>query len=170
MNYLMIKQHKQFNLKPILDPSQEEYGPTGATPQITREGELRVAQRLANRFILQGLEYDSVVGLQTKYMIRGVDSTTYATETVFDSSKSAFKKIRTVSANANFNMTNGGRAGQELYMQIDNDTTANRTITFGGKFKVSGTLTGSTNATAMLQFISNGTNFMEVSRVTGINQ
>lgn len=139
-------------------------------PTFSLNGELKVGKRVADRFLLQGLTYDKTIGLQTKYMIRGVDSTSYAAETVFDSSKSAFKKIRTVSANSNFNMTNGGRAGQELYLQIDNDTTANRTITFGGKFKVSGTLTGSTNATAMLQFISNGTNFMEVSRVTGINQ
>jgi hypothetical protein len=104
------------------------------------------------------------------FTVRGVDTTTYSAETVFDSSKSAFKKIRTVGANANFNMTTGGKGGQELYLQIDNDTDANRTIVFGGKFKVSGSLAGSTNATAMLQFISNGSNFMEVSRVTGINQ
>lgn len=167
----MIKQHEQSNLKPLIEPLQQEYGPNGATPQLTREGELRVAQRLSNRLILQGFNYDSIVGLQTKYMIRGVDSTSYATETVFDTTKASFKKIRTTTTgNANFNMTSGGKPGQELYMQIDNDTDANRTIVFGGKFKVSGSLTGSTNATAMLQFISNGSNFMEVSRITGINQ
>jgi len=166
----MTKKHQQYNIPKPQEQVPQEYGPSGVQPLITRGGDLITAQRLANRFNLQGLNYDNVIGLQTKYMIRGIDSTSYATETVFDSSKSALKKIRTVGANSNFNMTNGGRAGQELYLQIDNDTTANRTITFGGKFKVSGTVVGSTNATAMLQFISNGSNFMEVSRVTGINQ
>lgn len=164
----MTEKFKQYYIDKITDEQKQDT--SDLVPSMTLSGELKIGQKVADRFLIQGLSYDRVIGLQTKYMVRGVDTTSYATETVFDSSKSAFKKIRTVSANANFNMTNGGRAGQELYMQIDNDTTANRTITFGGKFKVSGTLTGSTNATAMLQFISNGTNFMEVSRVTGINQ
>jgi hypothetical protein len=164
----MTEKFKQYYINQQADEQKQD--PSDLVPSVTLAGEFKVGQKVADRFLVQGLYYDRVIGLQTKYMVRGVDTTSYATETVFDSSKSAFKKIRTVSANANFNMTNGGRAGQELYMQIDNDTTANRTITFGGKFKVSGTLTGSTNATAMLQFISNGTNFMEVSRVTGINQ
>jgi hypothetical protein len=164
----MTEKFKQYYIDKITDEQKQDT--SDLVPSMTLSGELKIGQKVADRFLIQGLSYDRVIGLQTKYMVRGVDTTSYATETVFDSSKSAFKKIRTVSANANFNMTNGGKAGQELYMQIDNDTTANRTITFGGKFKVSGTLTGSTNATAMLQFISNGTNFMEVSRVTGINQ
>jgi hypothetical protein len=66
-------------------------------------------------------------------------------------------------------MTGPGEKGQELYLKIDNDTDANRTITFGSMFKVTGTLTGSTAATAMLHFISDGTAFWETSRITGLN-
>lgn len=161
----MIKQHKQYNI-------DSNFGMLDTQPIATLQG----VDNLSNIFktakrILSNDTITTDKNFVGSFLIRGIDTTTYATETVFDTSKAGFKKIRTTTTgNANFNMTSPGTAGQELYLQIDNDTNANRTITFGGKFKVTGTLTGSTAATAMLQFISNGTNFMEVSRVTGINQ
>lgn len=158
----MIKTHQQFLLNESAKQKEQ--------PVLSGIDNFPNLFRTAKK-ILSNDSISSEKGFIGNFLIRGVDTTSYATETVFDTTRSAFKKIRTtIAGNANFNMSSSGKVGQELYLQIDNDTDANRTITFGGKFKVSGTLTGSTAATAMLQFISNGTNFMEVSRVTGINQ
>ena len=111
-------------------------------------------------------------GLFTNYVLRGINSTGYSTVTVFDSSLEGFHQVRTHIdvGNATLTMTSGGSKGQEMYLKIDNDTDANRTIAFGSVFVVNGNVIGSTAATAILHFISDGTKFWEVSRTTGLNQ
>lgn len=107
-----------------------------------------------------------------RYVVRGINSTGYSTYTVFDPSLEGLHQVRTFIdvGDATIALSSPGENGQEIYLKIDNDTDANRTITFGQNFKVSGSITGSTAATAILHFISDGTAFWEVSRTTGLNQ
>ncbi len=169
-----VEKHKQFDLidRTLFKQAQDEFNPEGSIPILHRTGELRAAKRLINRLILDGFHYERGRGLGVDFVVRGSDSTTYAAETVFDSSKSAFKKIRTDASvgNSIFRMTTPGQIGQELFLKIENDVVANRTITFGSQFKVTGNLVGSTAGFAMLHFISDGVYYSELSRTTGLSQ
>lgn len=111
-------------------------------------------------------------GLLTNYVVRGVNTTGYSALVVFDSDLSGFHTIRTNGdyGNATINMNHPGQKGQEVYIKIDNDSDGNKTITFGTPFKATGTISGSTSASAVLHFISDGTSFFEVSRTTGLPQ
>jgi hypothetical protein len=64
------------------------------------------------------------------------------------------------------NATTVGAQGQPLFIEVVTSGTTSRTLTFGTNFKSTGTLaTGTTTAkTFMLQFLSDGTNYVEVSR------
>lgn len=64
------------------------------------------------------------------------------------------------------NATTVGAQGQRLFLQVVTSGTTSRTLTFGTNFKSVGTLaTGTTTAkTFMVSFISDGTNYVEVSR------
>ena len=115
---------------------------------------------------------DTNKGLLAQYVVRGVNTTGYSSVIVFDADASGFHEIRTNGdyGNATINMTHGGQKGQEIYIKVDNDSDGNKTITFGTPFKVTGTVAGSTSASAVLHFISDGNSLWEVSRTTGINQ
>jgi hypothetical protein len=122
----------------------------------------------------QILSNDKITGkyLAGNYLVRGINSTGYSTVTVFDADSPGFHQVRTFIdvGNTTITINHPGQKGQDFFLKIDNDTDANRTITFGSMFKVTGTLTGSTAASAILHFISDGTAFWEVSRTTGLNQ
>lgn len=64
----------------------------------------------------------------------------------------------------------GGNAGQMLYVVITTSGTTSRTLTFSTGFKVTGTLaTGTTSAKVFtICFVSDGTNFNEVSRTAAM--
>jgi hypothetical protein len=66
------------------------------------------------------------------------------------------------------NATTVGVQGQLLFLEVVTSGTTSRTLTFGTNFKSTGTLaTGTTSAkTFMLQFLSDGTNYVEVTRTT----
>lgn len=57
--------------------------------------------------------------------------------------------------------------GDELTCIISNDATP-RTHTFGTKFKTTGTLTGTANKISTITFVSDGTDYLEVARTTGL--
>jgi hypothetical protein len=61
----------------------------------------------------------------------------------------------------------GGIAGQRATFILVNDGSV-RTITFSTNFKPSATLAGSANKTATIEFRSDGTNWYETNRTTGL--
>jgi hypothetical protein len=158
----MTNTHTQFNI-PI-------------PPEIQPNPHLQGIENSPNvwKTAKQILSNDKIIGkcFSGNYLVRGINSTGYSTVTVFDSGLEGLHQIRTHIdvGNATITLTSPGEKGQEMYLKIDNDTDADRTITFGSMFKVTGTLTGSTAASAILHFISDGTAFWEVSRTTGLNQ
>ena len=156
-----MTEHEQYNL-PVTVQEAKDYD---SSPNVLKFAKTIIVGR--DRITL-----DANKGLLTGYVVRGIDSTGYSAVTVFDADKAGFHQVRTDLdvGNATLNMTHAGQKGQEIYLKLDNDTDASRTITFGTPFKVTGTLTGSTAASAILHFISDGTSFWEVSRTTGLNQ
>lgn len=157
----MIKEHKQYNL-----PTQE-LSQNGVNDfELKQSNILRTAKEIRTDSRSYGKSFGG------NYVVRGIQTTGYSSVTVFDTKLSGFCQLRTFIdvGNATVTLTGPGEKGQELYLKIDNDTDANRTITFGGMFKVTGNLTGSTAASAILHFISDSTAFWEVSRTTGLNQ
>lgn len=55
-------------------------------------------------------------------------------------------------------------AGGLLTVEIDNDATAARTITFSTGFRSTGTVTGTNSKAIVVAFVSNGTTWNEFSR------
>jgi hypothetical protein len=66
------------------------------------------------------------------------------------------------------NASGAGIAGQHIWVLIINDATTARTITFGSNYKANGTLTGTVNKAAIVQFVSDGSSLYEVARTTGL--
>lgn len=66
------------------------------------------------------------------------------------------------------NASSGGKAGQTLRLILPNDGTSGRVVTFGTNFKSAGTLTGTTSKTAVMSFTSDGQNWYESGRITGL--
>jgi hypothetical protein len=71
---------------------------------------------------------------------------------------------------ATINATTVGAQGQPLFLEIVTSGVDSFTLTFGTNFKSTGTLaTGTTTAkTFMVQFLSDGTNYVEVSRTAAM--
>lgn len=157
----MIKQHEQFNLSPTQDRQENKLHGIDNMPNI-----FKTAKQILSNDKIAGKHFSG------NYLVRGVNSTGYSTVTVFDAYSNGLHQVRTFIdvGDATITMNGGGEKGQEIYLKIDNDTDANRTITFGSYLKVTGTVVGSTAASALLHFISDGSYFWEVSRTTGLNQ
>lgn len=84
----------------------------------------------------------------------------------FDPTKGVTAKVSVI-ADGTINAASVGPAGQIATFIIVNDGTI-RTITFGTNFKASGTLAGTANKAATITFRSDGTNWYEQSRATGL--
>lgn len=99
-----------------------------------------------------------------------LDTVTYATTISLDVNNCTVHKTTTTSAvgNATINASGKGLPGQILYIIVVNDATSNRTITFGTNFKPSATLVGTTTKAATIGFVSDGTNWYELFRTTGL--
>jgi hypothetical protein len=100
-------------------------------------------------------------------IIQKVSALTYASPTSVDVTLGNVYTVTTVNATGSvtFNASAGGTSGQSMTIIITNDATSAKTITFGTNFVANGTLTPSgAGKVATIQFISNGTNFYEVSR------
>ena len=92
----------------------------------------------------------------------------YASSIVYRPSVSNILEITTVDAIGNATITaKTGKIGT-FYVIIHNDGTSGKVITFGTGFVTTGTLTGTVNKTAIVEFLSNGTSLYEVSRKTGL--
>lgn len=92
----------------------------------------------------------------------------YASTLEFSPTLSNILKLNTV--NATGNCTINGKVGKPgaYWFIITNDATSGKVITFGTNFLSSGTLTGTVNKTAIVEFISDGNKYYEVSRKTGL--
>lgn len=156
--------HKQFNLPN--ENEQQVHNPILSDFELKQANILKTAKEIHTDSKAKGKYFEG------NYMVRGINTTGYSTVTVFGPEFGGFCQVRTFidTGNATITATSPGNKGQELYLKIDNDTDANRTIIFGSMFKVTGNLTGSTAASAILHFISDGSAFWEVSRTTGLNQ
>lgn len=94
-------------------------------------------------------------------------SLTYASPTSVNTATGSLYTVTTVNATGSvtFNATTTGTAGQRIAIIITNDATSAKTITFGTNFTANGTLTASgVSKKTTIQFISDGTSFIEVSR------
>lgn len=100
----------------------------------------------------------------------GADAMTYAATISLTITNSSLHTTTTTAAvgDATINASGAGVAGQVIYIIITNDATAGRTITFGTNFKPNGTLLGTVSKSAVITFISDGSNLYEVSRTTGL--
>lgn len=154
-----MENHKQYNLPTFQQDIMSDF-------ELKQGNILRTAKELRTDSRSYGRSFGG------NYVVRGLQTTGYSSVTVFDDKRPGFCQVRTFIdvGNATITISGPGERGQELYMKIDNDTDANRTITFGSLFKTTGTLTGSTAASAILHFISDSNYFWEVSRTTGLNQ
>jgi hypothetical protein len=99
------------------------------------------------------------------------DAMTYASTISLNTQKGNVHTTTTVNAtgNATINASDGGKAGQWIALIITNDATSGKVITFGTNFKSSGTLTGTTSKTATIYFLSDGTNWWELTRQMGLS-
>jgi multisubunit Na+/H+ antiporter MnhF subunit len=98
------------------------------------------------------------------------DVMTYASTISLDPSLGNFHRTTTVNATgaATINALNAGKDGQHMWVQVVNDATSGKVITFGTNFKTTGTVTGTASKAAVLHFISDGTNWYEVSRTLAL--
>jgi hypothetical protein len=95
---------------------------------------------------------------------------TYANPLSVDITKGDVFTVTTTSGvgNATFNASAVGVAGRIITFEIANDAGATRTITFGTHFRPASTLVGTQSKTASISFRSDGVNWVEMCRVTGI--
>lgn len=100
-------------------------------------------------------------------IVRPPATLTYANPTSVNVALASVYTVTTVNATGSvtFNATAAGTAGQMISFIITNDATSAKTITFGTNFTPNGTLTASgVSKKTTIQFISDGTSFIEVSR------
>lgn len=111
----------------------------------------------------------NTVDVQSGALNYNVDTMTYATVISLNVTLGNVHKTTTTSAgNATINASAGTVAGQVLHIIITNDASAQRTITFGANFKPTATLVGTISKTAVVSFVSDGTNYYEFARATGL--
>ena len=81
-----------------------------------------------------------------------------------------FIAINTTSVVGNSTLTAAyvPQAGARLVIQINNDSSGARTITFSTGFRVTGTVTGTASKAILVTFCSDGTTWNEASRTTAI--
>ena len=91
---------------------------------------------------------------------------TYASTISIDASQYSYWDIVTTAAvgNATITCSNPGNPGNQVSIQIDNDASGARTITFGTGFRSTGTVTGTTSKSILVTFVSNGTSLLEDGR------
>jgi len=81
-----------------------------------------------------------------------------------------FIVINTTSAVGNATITAAyvPQAGARLVIQINNDASGARTITFSTGFRATGTVTGTASKAILVTFCSDGTTWNEASRTTAL--
>lgn len=98
----------------------------------------------------------------------GMDTMTYANPLTLDVEKHSLHFIIAddIVGDATINASAGGSPGQVIYVLIQDASGAGRTITFGTHFLTPGgaTIVGSPATYSLIAFISDGTQFYEISR------
>lgn len=93
---------------------------------------------------------------------------TYAATTALDAIMltSRFVLIVTTSGVGNATLTTsvGANAGGRLVVQINNDASGARTITFGTGFRPTATVVGTASKAILVEFVSDGLTWNEVAR------
>jgi hypothetical protein len=74
----------------------------------------------------------------------------------------------TTSQNQTVDISGTFPAGKKIMVIVENDAVLSRVITFGSGFKSTGVVTGIVSRQSVLQFVSDGTHFVELSRTLGI--
>lgn len=111
--------------------------------------------------------YEPALGQTLEHIHRPfMNTVVYAGTIALDTQSAVMHKTTTVNAtgNATINANTAGYAGQNIYVLVVNDGTSGKTITFGTNFMPSGTVVGTTSKGAVLEFLSDGTSWWEVSR------
>lgn len=154
---------KQFNITDLASKNNVE--DFRSSPNVLQTAKTIIVGDVRRRTVI-----DPNKGFFTNYVVRGINTTGYSAVVVLDADLGGFYQLRTNGdyGDATINANHPGQEGQEMYVKLDNDTDGNKTITFGTPFKTTGTVTGSTAASATLHFISDGSSFWEVSRTTGL--
>ncbi len=80
---------------------------------------------------------------------------------------SRFVAMTTATGNSTVLTSYVPNPGAILNVQVTNDASGARTITFGTGFRATGTLVGTNSKVLLVQFISDGTTWNEVSRSVG---
>jgi hypothetical protein len=126
------------------------------------------ASQSANLYEVQDNSGNVLLSIGAAGALTGsLDDMTFANPLTVDVTKGTLHK--TLATNdATFNASAAGNAGQEMTLPIRNDASAARTITFGTNFKAAGNLTGTVGKFATVRFVSDGTNWYEVSRATNL--
>jgi|SRR5579859_2509612 len=116
------------------------------------------------------VQFGDSVTVAAGYLTGTMDTMTYASTISLDVTLGNLHKTTTVNStgNATINASAAGVAGQHIWVMITNDGTSGKTITFGTNFKPSATVVGTTSKTAVVHFVSDGTNFYEVARTLGL--
>lgn len=103
--------------------------------------------------------------------IAGSISPVYAATIALDAIMmySRFVSITTTSAVGNATVTTnvGANPGGRLVIQVNNDASGNRTITFGTGFRPEATIVGTASKALLVEFVSDGTTWNEVARSSG---
>lgn len=96
---------------------------------------------------------------------------TYASPTVINPALGNVFTVTTVNATGSvtFNASSAGLPGQHMWIYILNDATSGKTITWGTNLDPqASTLVGISSKGSMIEFVSDGTSFREVGRITGL--
>lgn len=74
--------------------------------------------------------------------------------------------VNVVTSGGNTTLTTGTipYAGGRVAIQLTNDASSNRTITFGTGFRSTGTVVGNTSKIVLVDFVSDGTTLNEIAR------
>lgn len=113
----------------------------------------------------------NTIDIQSGVINGKLDTMAYAAAITLNVAAGQVHETLTTSAigNATINASSGGTAGQWMWVIINNDATASRTITFGTHFRTATTLSpGATSKAATIGFISDGTSWFECGRAVNI--
>jgi hypothetical protein len=91
---------------------------------------------------------------------------TYAASITLDVGVTSYANVVTTAAigNASILASSGGLPGQRLSVIISNDSGGARTITFSTNFRATGTVVGTASKVIAVNFVSDGSKFIEQGR------
>ena len=115
------------------------------------------------RVFLTQLEQFILAGDETRLSLL-----VYAATLEYNHTLGEIIKFTTVHATGNTTINASFPKAGLLTIIATNDATSGKVITFGTGFKSTGTLTGTVNKTAVVQFVCDGTSYWEISRTLNL--